>query len=225
MEPWNGWAIINHESPPLVPAAEQQRDVEEDAEEEAPCDGDPEAVPPGEVGDGLLRQEVGPRGDAGVGADVHAQRLAHGPQHPHLEHPRQRRQRRVVEHLHAAHEAPRGVAELVLHHRLVRVLHQRQVVEPDPVPRDAVPVDEEAAEEQEASVDTTTGYPSITLVTTPERNVAKPEPAQKEASTMATKKKKPSAPPARPTAKKVVSANAKDSTISDGKPTMVWEST
>ncbi|BAS92007.1 Os05g0120050, partial [Oryza sativa Japonica Group] len=62
------------------------------------------------------------------------------------------------QHVGAGHharlrQAPRRVAELVLEHRLVRILDQRQVVEPDPVAGDAVAVDEEAGEEQEVGED------------------------------------------------------------------------
>ncbi|KAH0455124.1 hypothetical protein IEQ34_017048 [Dendrobium chrysotoxum] len=65
----------------------------------------------------------------------------------------------------------------------------------------------------------------MTLETMPERKVTKPLPAQKEARMMRQKKTNPCAPPARPTAKNVVAAKARERTISDGKPTMAFERT
>lgn len=63
---------------------------------------------------------------------------------------------------------------------------------------------------------TTTVYPSITWVTTPERNVTKELPAQKEAKIVKKKKEKPETPPASPTAQKVVAANDRERTTREG---------
>ena len=138
---------------PLVLASNEQDDVEERPEEEAPRHGHQQALPFPNIRDGLRRQHVGAGGDAGGCRHVGPQRPADGLQHLELDALRHVPDRRSVEHLHAAREAARRVAELVLQHRLVRVLHQRQVVEPNPVVRDPVAVDEEAGEEEEVGED------------------------------------------------------------------------
>jgi hypothetical protein len=64
----------------------------------------------------------------------------------------------------------------------------------------------------------------ITCGTTPDRNVTNPLTAQKEASTIRTKKTKPPEPPASPTAKKVMAAKATERKTSGGKATMALDS-
>jgi len=140
-------------SPPLVLASEHEAEVEEDPEEETPSHGHEQALPLSELRHRHLMQDAAARDDARVGADPDPERRADGRQHPCLDGVRQRRQRGVVEDLRAPHEALAAAGELVLQHALERVLDQRQVVEPDPVGRDPVPVDEEAAEEQEVGED------------------------------------------------------------------------
>ncbi|KAH6835739.1 hypothetical protein C2S53_002928 [Perilla frutescens var. hirtella] len=81
--------------------------------------------------------------------DLHPQRVAHAVQQLQLQLLRHRRHRRRVEDLHAADEALHRICELILQHRLVGALHQRDVVEPNPVHRNPIAVDEESVEEQE----------------------------------------------------------------------------
>ncbi|CAA7392799.1 unnamed protein product [Spirodela intermedia] len=114
--------------PPLVLASQEQGEVEEDSEEEPPCDGDPEAVPLAEIGDPLLEEDVRPSSDTGFAGDVHHENPAHGSEHPLLHRCRNLAERRV--------------------HRLVGVLHHGEIVEPDPVGRHPLPGYEEAAEEE-----------------------------------------------------------------------------
>ncbi|GFZ14841.1 ABC-2 type transporter family protein [Actinidia rufa] len=60
---------------------------------------------------------------------------------------------RVVEHLESPNEALGGGVEFILEDRFVGVFHEGDVVEPEPVGRNSVAVDEEAAEEEEVAED------------------------------------------------------------------------
>jgi hypothetical protein len=138
---------------PLVLAPDEQHHVEEGPEEESPGDGDEQAVPLADVRDALIRQHVGAGDDAGVGRELVPERGADGVEHFELHRLREAGDRGAVEQLHAAREAARLVPKLVLQHRLIGIFHQRKVVEPDPVVRDAFPGDEEPGEEEEVGED------------------------------------------------------------------------
>lgn len=84
-----------------------------------------------------------------VARDVHAQRAAHALQQLHLHRVRHHPKRHVFEHLHAPHKALHGVSKLVLQNDLVRILHKRNIVEPNPVERDSVSAIEKPAEQEE----------------------------------------------------------------------------
>lgn len=63
--------------PPLVLAAQKQRKVEQDSEEEPPSDRDPQAIPLAEIRNPLLLQNVVSCGQASGARDPHTKRLAH----------------------------------------------------------------------------------------------------------------------------------------------------
>ena len=63
--------------PPLVLAAQKQRKVEQDSEEEPPSDRDPQAIPFAEIHSALLLQNIIPCGQASGARDPHTKRLAH----------------------------------------------------------------------------------------------------------------------------------------------------
>ncbi|PNT71941.1 LOW QUALITY PROTEIN: hypothetical protein BRADI_2g37631v3 [Brachypodium distachyon] len=85
-----------------------------------------------------MRQHVSAGSNASMRRELGPQRVPNGAEHLHL---------------HRLRQSPNGGPVEHLHHGLVRVLDERDVMEPDPVIRDPVAVDEEPGEEQEVCQD------------------------------------------------------------------------
>lgn len=72
---------------------------------------------------------------------------------------------------------------------------------------------------------TTTVYPNMTCVTTPDKKVTNELPAQKDAKMVKKKKKKPESRPDRPTAQKVVAAKVRERNTREGMDMREWART
>lgn len=140
-------------SPPFVLTSNHQREVKQNPKEEPPSNRDPQAIPFANLRDPLLLQNIDPRRHTRLRRHVNPQNTAHTLQQTHLHIARKLPQRRVIEYLNPSDETLGRILELVLQHPFVRVLHQREVMEPDPVERDPIARDEESWEEEEVSED------------------------------------------------------------------------
>ncbi|CAH2058917.1 unnamed protein product, partial [Thlaspi arvense] len=135
--------IINQEesSPPFVLTSDQQCEVKQNPKEESPSYSDPQTIPFADLCDPLLLQNVDSRSHACLRRDTQFHGARNLPE------------RRVVEYLNPPDETFRRIFEFVLQNPFVRVLHQGEVVEPDPVERDSLSGDEESGEEEEVGED------------------------------------------------------------------------
>lgn len=134
---------------PLVLAAKQKRDVEQEPEEESPAESDQHGHPLIELRDVLRPQNIRPSCNTGSRSDINISLRPEKVKKGHLKLRGEGRHGSPVKDLSSSGKALVRTAELVLKNSLVGVLDERDVVKPDPVWRDPAAGDEEAAEEEE----------------------------------------------------------------------------